>query len=88
MKTAKQMFEELGFVENKDISGKSLNLDSGYAITFKGMLNEYELANIMFIEKEIVYSVHHIYRHGHTVPYISPKLHKAIHQQLIELGWV
>lgn len=86
--TADEMFKELGFVENKDISKESLDLEGDYAITFKGMLNEDELANIMFIDNEIIYSVHDVYRHGHTVPYIPIALHKAITKKMEELGWL
>lgn len=72
-KTAKRMFEELGY-ELRTVEGRGLNY----------ILNgDYQVAFDIKDQSYLVFS--HLLR-GSTFS-VSNELHAAIHQQRIELGW-
>ncbi len=73
--TAKEMFEELG-----------------YEYEFKGDLIKYDEGRKLIVFNNLTKKVHlrqnNRYRERTYIGGMEVKLHKAIHQQMKELGWI
>ena len=81
---AKELFEKIGL---------SLELSSSKNVRYTDYIEDKGAKNIHYLmiefnlkNKEV--SVCEIHRNEHCIPIINLELHIAIHQQMIELGWI
>lgn len=78
MKTAKEMFEELGFIKNESICYNEQH------ILYEKELNDVcDILTIEFVDG------YYVYTSSWRVPMKTYKaIHLAIHKQMSELGWL
>ena len=76
---AEEMFKELGFKKEIDCLG---------IVRYDKPTNDTDKEIIVFYSDEMEYSAHFVYKSKGMMPLdITKDLHKAINQQLKELGW-
>lgn len=95
--------ESKGYYTIKEIDGVGVTFEEGFSVLFSSIshtsqtmfeklgYSKQECENIIYINShlEIVFKNNaYILKPTLDYPYIEPKLHAAIHQQLIELGWL
>ncbi len=107
MKTAKEMFEELGLKQEKNNNSIRYVMESyseKIVFTFDCNMRSYHVTFTRFIPKhndwfemmstgrykqgENMYSCKYGYWQSETIVDIGVREHKAIHQQMKELGWL
>ena len=86
MKTAKEMFEEMGFERDFSNYFNLLDMDNVIKYTRENGLVTY---SVIFYLKEKQYAAmfNNMHIHGQRL-FVDIKLHQAITQQMKELGWL